>query len=98
MAEDTDAVDTAPEDNIEKELLKGLDDAAKADAEVPQEHLEADEDDNTRHTRWQSKRPRIDHLEDGVVTTDGMTLPLFEEGQRIVVDCRTDLLKNTPWL
>jgi hypothetical protein len=51
-----------------------------------------------RHARWQSKRPSIDHLKDGVVEVEGTMVPLFNVGDRIVVDCCTNLLKNSPWL
>ena len=52
-----------------------------------------------RFQRWQSKRPPIDHLRDGVFhNSDGTSLPLFDVGDRIVVDVRTTLLRGVPWL
>ena len=51
-----------------------------------------------RHQRWQSKRPSLSHLQPGTATANGITLPLFDIGDRIVVDCSTDMLKNRPWL
>lgn len=51
-----------------------------------------------RLARWQEKRPRIDHLPVGVVETDGIRLPVFDLGDRIVADRRTDFLDGTPWL
>jgi hypothetical protein len=53
-----------------------------------------------RFARWQARRPPIDHLKTGIAVNpaDGMVVPLFVEGDRIVVDRRTTLLKGTPWL
>jgi hypothetical protein len=51
-----------------------------------------------RFQRWQSKRPPIDHLIDAIAATSEGLVPLFDIGDRIVVDCRTDLLQGTPWL
>jgi hypothetical protein len=55
-----------------------------------------------RHARWQSRKPGILHLSEGVTVTelDGETtyLPLFDVGSRIVVEIRTSLLKGSPWL
>jgi len=53
-----------------------------------------------RMARWQAKRPPIDHLKSGIMVdpSSGATLPLFDVGDRIVVDCRTGLLKGSPWL
>lgn len=47
-----------------------------------------------------SKRPRIDHLQPGTVTDPetGERLPLFDLGDRIIVERCTDLLKGVPWL
>lgn len=52
-----------------------------------------------RMARWLSKRPPIDHLKDGCVALpDGTVLPLFNVGDRIVVDVRTHHLQDHPWL
>jgi hypothetical protein len=53
-----------------------------------------------RFQRWQSKRPPIDHLRDAlhVDHQTGDIVPLFDVGDRIVVDRRTTLLKGVPWL
>ena len=64
---------------------------------------EATQSDSSRRARWQSRRPRIDHLKDGVTRLedeDGTLtfLPLFDIGDRIVVDVRTSLLTGDPWL
>lgn len=59
------------------------------------EHLSKE----ARFARWQAKRPNIDHLKDAVhVMEDGSCLPLFDVGDRIVVDRRTKLLDGLPWL
>lgn len=53
-----------------------------------------------RLARWQSRRPPIDHLPDGlhVDHVTGDIVPLFDVGDRVVVDRRTNLLKGIPWL
>jgi hypothetical protein len=63
-----------------------------------------------RLARWQSRRPRIDHLptgsvhvpvmldDDGSVEALAQVLPIFDVGDRIVVERRTDLLDGQPWL
>jgi len=59
--------------------------------------------------RWQARRPGIAHLKPAVISQPGelnpdtglmamLTLPLFDVGDRIVVDVRTDLLNGDPWL
>jgi hypothetical protein len=56
--------------------------------------------DELRFRRWQDKRPPIGHLADAIhVPNDGTdAVPLFDMGDRIVVDCCTDLLRGLPWL
>jgi len=67
-------------------------DDSKPDADVGLSRAE-------RHQRWQSKRPPIEHLKDGIaVLGDGSSVVLFDVGDRIVVDTRTSLLKGLPWL
>jgi hypothetical protein len=62
-----------------------------------------------RKQRWLARRPRVEHLKDGVahVTPEAVasgtlqaptTVPLFNVGDRIVVDVSTVLLKGEPWL
>lgn len=61
--------------------------------------------DDARRLRWQSRRPRILHLKEGVAKVLGEPdergfralelVPLFDVGDRIVVDCCTKLLR--PW-
>jgi hypothetical protein len=71
--------------------------APDADAGLSQE---------ARHARWQSKRPNIDHLADGIARVPNnepemgkdVLFPLFDVGERIVIECRTKLLKGDPWL
>jgi hypothetical protein len=59
--------------------------------------------------RWQARRPSIAHLKPAVVSQPGelnpatglmamLTLPLFDVGDRIVVDVRTHFLTGDPWL
>ena len=52
-----------------------------------------------RMARWQSRRPFTEHLLRGTTTLeDGSVLPLFDVGDRVVLDTRTRLLKGDPWL
>lgn len=53
-----------------------------------------------RFQKWQSQRPPIGHLPEAIhVPSDGSDpVPLFDVGDRIVVDCLTDLLDGLPWL
>lgn len=47
----------------------------------------------------EARRPNIDWLEDAVVTVDGSQIPLFEVGDRIVIERRAgDILRGAPWL
>lgn len=70
---------------------------------------EASLDPDARRARWQSRRPRIDHLKPAVVSHPGELNPetglyahellcLFDVGDRIVVEVRTAHLRGTPWL
>lgn len=64
-----------------------------------EESITASLSDVQRRSRWQARRPVIEHLKDGVMTLeDGEILPLFDVGTRIVVDCSTKLLDGQPWL
>lgn len=60
------------------------------------EHLSQE----ARMARWQAKRPTIDHLPSGIAVDpdNGAVIPLFDVGDRIVVDRRTTLLRGLPWL
>jgi hypothetical protein len=53
-----------------------------------------------RFAKWQGRRPKIEHLLSGVIVDpeDGSVVPLFDVGQRIVVDRCTPLLEGSPWL
>lgn len=48
--------------------------------------------------RWQARRPNIDHLKSGIVAEGDLVLPVFDVGERIVVDVRTRFLGGDPWL
>jgi len=73
-------------------------------AEDAGEHVLEDVEDATltddaRRERWQARRPPVDHLEPGLLLPDGgAPLPVFDVGDRIVVDRRTALLRGSPWL
>jgi len=46
-----------------------------------------------------SRRPDVSHLHPGVdVLQDGTVLPLFDAGERVVVERRSFFLKGNPWL
>lgn len=51
-----------------------------------------------KEQRRLSRKPRVDHLADGVHRSNGLTVALFDVGDRIVVERRTDLLEGSPWL
>jgi hypothetical protein len=46
----------------------------------------------------EGRRPPIDHLENGTVAYGTTVLPLFNIGDRVVIERRTDWVKGTPWL
>lgn len=58
--------------------------------------------DDKRYLAWQSRRPNIDHLADAVAEHEGTFLPLFDIGDRIVAEVRTEMLKRpdgtVPWI
>lgn len=52
-----------------------------------------------REQKRLSKKPKIDHLQDGVaLLDDGTVLPLFDAGDRIIAERHISFLKGTPWL
>lgn len=52
-----------------------------------------------RETRRLQKQPRIDHLKDATVQApDGTVLPLFNVGDKVVVERYSELLNTHPWL
>ena len=76
---------------------QGLQEPVEKETELTgDEHLSHEQ----RFARWQAKRPNIDHLPTGIAVdpSDGSCVPLFDVGDRIVVDRRTTLLRGTPWL
>lgn len=94
---------TKAHEDIDELVLQALE---AGDTTTPTEDtdttLQGDEHlpDDARLARWQSRRPSIEHLEAGVVFPpgEGTALPVFDVGDRIVVDCRTTLLRSNPWL
>lgn len=78
------------------------------ETESPEVTVTPDEDDVAdvsltpaqRESNRLAKRPRLDHLQPGTVTDPetGDRLPLFDVGDRIIVDRCTDLLEGCPWL
>jgi hypothetical protein len=56
-----------------------------------------------REQKRLSRKPSIDHLKDGVLATDDglggkMFVPVFDVGDRIVVERHSQLLPGNPWL
>jgi len=89
------------EQPIDPELAAAAEEAAEATLSLGMSESE-------RRDRWQARRPVIGHLKDGVVEVaqepDEMGVkklekfPLFDVGQRVVVDITTTLLPGLPWL
>lgn len=60
---------------------------AKSSVDSDEDMEEASLPDNVREQRRLARRPSIEHLENGTVTLeDGLVLPLFAAGDRIVVE------------
>ena len=91
---------------VDQAILNGTepstenDDAGAAEA-TESSALSQDE----RSKRWLSHRPKVDHLPVGVTVLDDpendgekLYLPLFDVGQRIVVDCQSYWLPNLEWI
>ena len=84
---------------VQKVITEQAVGSAKLDSEA---ELSSDDllSHEARWARWQAKRPNIDHLPTAIAVdpSDGSCVPLFDVGDRIVVDRRTTLLAGTPWL
>jgi hypothetical protein len=56
-------------------------------------------DPETARKAREARRPNIDWLEDAVAIVDGEPVPLFEVGDRLVIERRAgDVLRGAPWL
>jgi hypothetical protein len=56
-------------------------------------------DPETARRAREARRPNIDWLEDAVAMVDGSPVPLFEVGDRLVIERRAgDVLRGSPWL
>ena len=56
-------------------------------------------DPETAHKAREARRPNIDWLEDAVAIVDGEPVPLFEVGDRLVIERRAgEVLRGAPWL
>ena len=51
-----------------------------------------------REQRRLSRKPIIDHLKPGTVSSEGEVYPTFNIGDRVVVERRSSLLQGNPWL
>jgi hypothetical protein len=80
---DTDTVTDEPTDKVEDEEFD------IEDGSLTPEQREA---------RRLARKPYIDHLQDGVAEADGERVPLFDVGDRIVVERRISFLTGHPWL
>lgn len=78
-----------PDEEVDNEPLELIDEAEQDPTATPEQ----------REQRRLSRKPRIDHLPDGVaLLDDGTVLPLFDVGSRIVAERHTALLPGMPWL
>ena len=100
---------TSPQSEIDLMVEKAIREGASAEVEVETLDEAASLAPDVRRARWQSRRPSIEHLEPGIVSHPGakdpvtgllaaIVLPVFDVGDRIVVDIRTQHLVGTPWL
>jgi hypothetical protein len=100
--------DTLPTDAPQDAVDRMNDEVVAAIARLAKEPITVtapEEDDpdvglsrEVRHLRWQAKRPVIAHLHPGVLPGPDGPVPMFDVGDRIVVDCMTDKLQGRPWL
>lgn len=95
---ETDETDDAPEaedadlDDREKPIS---DEAGDEDKEYADGTLTPEQ----REQRRLSKKPKIDHLPDGVAhLDDGTTVPLFDVGDKIIAERHISFLQGHPWL
>ena len=51
-----------------------------------------------REQRRLARKPIIDHLKSGVLKDGDSIIPLFDIGDRVVVERKSSLLAGTPWL
>lgn len=99
---DPEIPETEPEGTVTDEGQVDLPEVDPAEQGVDPEFAELGDD--ARRARWQSRRPRILHLKEAVTRIPGEggepdeLLPLFDVGDRIVVDRCTSLLRGDPWL
>lgn len=85
--------------NITPAALIGLLNREKEPAPgVDPDFEEATLQPEVREERRLSRKPRIDHLKPGTVSVDGEVLPLFDVGERVVVERHSSLLPGNPWL
>jgi len=80
---------------------------ATANQDAPEDLTPETEDafvaPEVREQKRLSRKPSIDHLKDGVLTTDDglggtMHVPVFDVGDRIIVERHSQLLPGGPWL
>lgn len=96
-------VELDPEEDVSWHRKRAVADDADAtqEGEDPELGMLTNE---VRHARWQARKPVIEHLTEGIVkvpaTDDSpeQLVPLFSEGERIVVECRSAFLNGSPWI
>lgn len=84
-------------------MFENVDDEPEVvETEQQDEAIEGDVDGSLTPEQREAKRlarkPYIDHLDDGVADVNGERVPLFNVGDRIVVERRISFLTNHPWL
>lgn len=100
--------DTFAEQAPEPETVTSEPEEVTSDDDEVEAVISASLSHEAMRARWQARRPGIAHLKEGLVEALGEPdergfrrsemLPLFDVGTRIVVDCRTPMLNDTPWL
>lgn len=106
---ETQSQKTEIDDLVEKAIREGTEPEQDASDDDVIDAEDASLSEDARKARWQSRRPRIEHLQPAVVSQAGernpetgllesLVLPLFDVGDRIVADVRTRFLPGAPWL
>lgn len=98
MVEETTTVElplaSVPEDGLVCVPVAVALDAPDPDDDMANAMLSPEESKSAR----EAKRPRIEHLPSGTIRHEGSMLPLFDVGDRIVVERKATLIETNPWL
>lgn len=89
---EAETTDDADLDDREKPISDAADDEDK-------EYADGTLTPEQREQRRLSKKPKIDHLPDGVANLDdGTIVPLFDVGDKIIAERHISFLQGHPWL